>query len=118
MAKKPFNIEDHAELLDEVFKGQNWRKLEVDEVVAWLTAFRDDRRKKLEAEQEAEDRANGVVPLKDAEMFVYLMRGFKEDTTLAEAAEALRKRKRLGHKQREALQLFDRYEASIRKGKK
>jgi hypothetical protein len=98
------SIEDLARIEELLGMGPIPLDTPAEAVLCWLQAKRDD----LEAQSAQEDRDAGIVPLCDAKLFVHVLRTYRDNTVmLADAMEILRKKKRRGHKQQEALDVWD-----------
>lgn len=73
------------------------------EVMCWLKAKLED----LEEEAAREDRAQGVIAKSDLKLFLQVLRPYGDDTMISEGFEILRRKKRRGHRQQKALDLWD-----------
>lgn len=99
--------EDEMDLLEELCQQYpGFEKLTVEEASAWLEAIvQDEKDKEIRALRES-----GIVPLCDARVFLWVLRQVAcgdDALPLEEGMERLRKKRRRGHKQQEALDLWD-----------
>lgn len=91
-------------------KHPGFLSLPCEEAAAFLKADLEDQQAKLDQEQ----RENGEMPRSDAKLFMSVARGYREDVRMADVMEILRMKKRRGHKQQRALDLWDQYYKSGR----
>lgn len=74
---------------------------QMEELLCWMKARRDD----LAAQSDRMLRDAGEMPLSDIRLFTHVLSSFREGVELGTAIEILRAKKRLGAKQRQALEL-------------
>ena len=85
-------------------------KLTVEEFGARLEAQLED----LEAKSDQESRDRGIAPLSDVRLFLSVARGYQDDVQMSHVMENLRLKKRRGHRQQKALELWNEYYKSGR----
>ena len=76
-----------------------------EEVLCWLKAKLED----LEEGEAREDRAKGLIARSDLKLFLDVLRPYGDDTLLSDGFEILRRKKRRGHRQQKALDLWDQH---------
>ena len=86
----------------------NWTVNDLDAEICRLRAkIEDEERIRTQIYRE-----NGFIAPYDGELFLRVLRPLDHKLTVSEMFEVIRRKKRRGHLQQEALEVFDRYYAS------
>lgn len=102
--KELANMKEMIEAAEKIF-GPIPGETTIQEVACWLKAHIED----LERKVTEEDRASGLLAEADAELFIEVLKPFAGNARLPKAMEYLRMKRRKGHKQKRALEIWDTY---------